>query len=145
MWPPQHSVRKVLVLEPDVYFICVNASNSDKDFAWIQDRAAGKVAAANVSAEYAQLALQGPRAEKILRPLTASALAELKSFAFQFADVAGDLGNAGINGRMGKGHFSGHCYGLLPGSEETLIDDWDPAATVDGSQGLLSEGLNQLS
>ena len=77
-------------LQPDVYFICVNASNSDKDFSWIAGHATDvdKVEIENVSAKYAQLALQGPRAEDILQPLTAASLAGLKSFRFVFADVA---------------------------------------------------------
>ena len=43
------------------YFICVNASNIDKDFAWLSRHAGAAVEVENVSAMYAQLALQGPR------------------------------------------------------------------------------------
>ena len=75
-------------VEPEAYFICVNASNIDKDFAWIRATPAPAVEVENVSARYAQLALQGPVAEKILQPLTAQPLAALKSFYFVFADVA---------------------------------------------------------
>ncbi|MGE5220113.1 MAG: glycine cleavage system aminomethyltransferase GcvT [Chloroflexota bacterium] len=96
-------------LEPDAFFICVNASNSDKDFAWIQERAGGKVMAANVSAEYAQLALQGPRAEAILRPLSPLALAELRRFAFQFADVAGVRCLVARTGYTGEDGFEIYC------------------------------------
>ena len=122
-------------LEPDVYFICVNASNSDKDFAWIQDRAAGKVAAANVSAEYAQLALQGPRAEKILRPLTASALAELKSFAFQFADVAGIRCLVARTGYTGEDGFELYCNS---GQADRL---WSALLEAGAADGLVPVGL----
>ena len=57
-------------LQPTVFFICVNAANSDKDFAWICDHASGAVEVENVSAKYGQLALQGPLAARILQPLT---------------------------------------------------------------------------
>ena len=59
-------------IEPDHFLICVNASNSDKDFAWIEKHAEGNVELENASSRYAQLALQGPLAEKILQPLTSA-------------------------------------------------------------------------
>lgn len=59
------------------YFIVVNASNTDKDFAWMKDVLSGKVGAKafdgveleNVSEQYGQLALQGPKAESVLKKL----------------------------------------------------------------------------
>ena len=57
-------------IEPDYFLICVNASNSDKDFAWIEKHAEGSIELENASSRYAQLALQGPLAEKILQLLT---------------------------------------------------------------------------
>jgi aminomethyltransferase len=75
-------------LQPEIFFICVNASNTEKDFDWIERQAAGRVEVENVSAKYAQLALQGPLAASILQPLTACDLAGLRSFFFAFADVA---------------------------------------------------------
>lgn len=43
------------------YFIVVNAANKDKDFAWMKAHAFGDVKFSDVSADYAQLALQGPK------------------------------------------------------------------------------------
>ena len=59
-------------LGDDHYFICVNAANTDKDFGWIQQHSVSfGTDVRNVSADYSQLALQGPRAarfsEKSLR------------------------------------------------------------------------------
>lgn len=52
---------------PDMYLVVVNASNIDKDFAWMQQYASHfDVDFRNASAEYAMLALQGPAAESIL-------------------------------------------------------------------------------
>ena len=96
-------------LASDEYLICVNASNSDKDFAAIEARAAGRVEVANVGSEYAQLALQGPRAVKILRSLTSSAATDLKSFAFQFADVAGARCLVARTGYTGEDGFELYC------------------------------------
>ena len=53
----------------DDYFIVVNAANKDKDFAWMTAHAEGRVVFEDVSKDIAQIALQGPAAEKILRKL----------------------------------------------------------------------------
>lgn len=54
----------------DDYFIVVNASNKEKDYQWMLDHQFGEVTFTDVSSEYAQLALQGPKAMDILRKLT---------------------------------------------------------------------------
>lgn len=52
---------------PDRYLVVVNASNTDKDFAWMQQHAGGRrVELENISDQTSMLALQGPRAEAIL-------------------------------------------------------------------------------
>ncbi len=70
-------------LAADDYFVVVNASNSDKDFEWMRESAQGlDVDVRNVSADWAQLAVQGPDAEKTLQPLTALPLASIKYYRF---------------------------------------------------------------
>ena len=52
---------------PDRYLVVVNASNVDKDFAWMQQHAGEyTVEIENISDQTTMLALQGPRAEAIL-------------------------------------------------------------------------------
>ncbi len=52
---------------PDGYMVVVNASNTDKDFAWMREHAGGfDVSLENISDEAAMLALQGPAAQAIL-------------------------------------------------------------------------------
>lgn len=64
------------------YLVVVNAGNTDKDVIWMQQQAAGfDCEVANVSAEWAQLALQGPEAEKLLAPLCGAALPD-KNYTF---------------------------------------------------------------
>jgi len=60
--------------DDDSLFLCVNASNLEKDEAWIREQARGAdVAIENRSAETALLALQGPAAARILASLTTTA------------------------------------------------------------------------
>ena len=51
----------------DHYFIVVNAANKDKDYQWMLNHQFGEVKFTDVSAQYAQLALQGPKAMDILK------------------------------------------------------------------------------
>ena len=60
----------VCKIRDDRYFVVVNASNKDKDFAWMKEHRTEAVDITDVSDQYAQIALQGPKAEGILRRLT---------------------------------------------------------------------------
>ena len=63
------------------FLVCVNASNTDKDVAWITQHAAGfNCTVRNVSDDFALLALQGPAAHAILQPLTSVDLGALKYY-----------------------------------------------------------------
>jgi aminomethyltransferase len=54
-------------LGPDRYLTVTNASNHERDHAWLADHAAGfDVTVADAAADHAMLALQGPRAREIL-------------------------------------------------------------------------------
>ncbi len=57
-------------LEAERFFVCVNAANAAKDFAWIDERAPAGATIKDVSAEYALLALQGPAAVSVVEQLT---------------------------------------------------------------------------
>jgi aminomethyltransferase len=65
------------------YMLVINASNIDKDWAWLQQQAKGHdVTLQNISDDTALLALQGPAAERILQRLTDAPLAQLAGFRF---------------------------------------------------------------
>lgn len=75
---------------PEDYFLCINAGNVDKDIAWMQEQAKGfNCTVTNRSADYAQLAIQGPRAVEIVQTLTPVNLAEVKYYHFTEGEVAG--------------------------------------------------------
>jgi aminomethyltransferase len=59
----------VYKVRDDHYFIVVNAANKDKDFAWMKEHAFGDAVFTDISEDVAQIALQGPKAETILRKL----------------------------------------------------------------------------
>ncbi|MDI6739226.1 MAG: glycine cleavage system aminomethyltransferase GcvT [Candidatus Edwardsbacteria bacterium] len=75
---------------PDHFFLVVNASNLDKDFAWLQEQAKGfDVSLKNTSNEVAQLALQGPQAEPLLQKICDLKLSEMKFYWFKVGKVDG--------------------------------------------------------
>lgn len=67
---------------PEHFLLVVNASNTDKDYAWIKKHAPDDLQVEDVSAQYAQLALQGPRAQDVLQKLSNVDLQGIKAFYF---------------------------------------------------------------
>jgi aminomethyltransferase len=122
-------------LDSDRFLVCVNASNSDKDFDWMRQQAGPGVEIANVSARYAQLALQGPLAEKILQPLTALALGELRAFHFQYGRVASISCLVSRTGYTGEDGFELYCD--MAAAEEL----WSALLNAGAADGLVPAGL----
>ncbi|MDD3587123.1 MAG: glycine cleavage system aminomethyltransferase GcvT [Thermoguttaceae bacterium] len=73
----------------DHFFIVVNASNTDKDFDWMTKHAPCGLKVENVSKQFAQLAIQGPKAQEILQKLTDFDLNTIRFFHFE-AEVVVD-------------------------------------------------------
>ena len=71
------------------YFLCVNASNQDRDFDHIsaQNRFAARID--NAGSRYSQLAIQGPRALEILEPLASIPLDPIRYYHFASGKVCG--------------------------------------------------------
>ena len=77
-------------LADDHFLLVTNAANTERDVGWIRKEVAavGDTFAVNTSSRYALIALQGPRAQEILQPLTAEDLAELPYYRFVTGEVA---------------------------------------------------------
>ena len=72
------------------FLICVNASNADKDFEWLTKHNPTDATIVNASAEYGQIAVQGPRALELVTPLVTGAdLSTLKYFHFVECEILG--------------------------------------------------------
>src|SRR6478672_6003445 len=75
--------------EGATYMLVVNASNIEKDWAWISARNTGGVDMENISDRTALLAIQGPNAVKILQELTDMDITNLKYYTFTKGKFAG--------------------------------------------------------
>lgn len=72
----------------DRYMLCINASNTDKDFQWIVENSkAFDVDVANISDRTAQLAIQGPNAEALIQKLTDVSLKDIEYYHFKIGKV----------------------------------------------------------
>ena len=98
--------------------LCVNAANTDKDFAWIAEHHHG-AEVINRSAEFSLLALQGPRATQILTGLTSLPLSQIAPFAFAEGTIAGRQTLAAHTGYTGEDGWEIYC---APSDARTLWD-----------------------
>ncbi|MSU51650.1 MAG: glycine cleavage system aminomethyltransferase GcvT, partial [Opitutus sp.] len=91
---------------PEDFFLCINAGNIEKDLAWIRGQAAGfNVTITDRCADYALLAVQGPRAAEIVQSLTGAKLGLVKYYHFAEATVAGMHCLASRTGYTGEDGF----------------------------------------
>jgi aminomethyltransferase len=89
------------------YLVCVNASNKDKDFQWMQKNNKG-ADITDESAQWGQVAVQGPKALALLDKVFAQKISEMKSFTFQVASFAGAaviIARTGYTGEAGAEIF----------------------------------------
>ncbi len=78
--------------EDDYFYLVINAANVDKDYEWIKKQSEGfDVSLENISDSVAQLALQGPNAQKVLQKLVNLDLTEIEFFHCNRNVMIGDV------------------------------------------------------
>ena len=118
------------------YLLVVNASNTDKDFQWMEGNLEGQVVIENVSDNYVQLAVQGPKAEEILQRLTDIKLQDIKFYHF-LPEVIID-GKKAIISRTGYTGEDGFEIYLAPSDGIRL---WNRILSEGKADGLVPVGL----
>jgi aminomethyltransferase len=120
----------------DRYMLVVNASNLEKDWAWVTSHAADlDVELEDVSDATALLALQGPAAREILRPLVDIDLDAVTYYRFTTGKVAGIPGTIAGTGYTGEDGFE--LY--LP--SEHAVSVWTALMKAGKGAGLAPAGL----
>jgi aminomethyltransferase len=122
-------------LAEDHYFICVNAANTDRDFDWIIQHNPVRAEVRNVSGEYSQLALQGPRALEIISKVTDITIAGLRYYWFCRTRCCGVEGLLARTGYTGEDGFE---FYFPPGESEKV---WNTLIEAGRPEGLLPAGL----
>jgi aminomethyltransferase len=121
------------------FLLVVNASNTDKDFMHLENALKTylglKPQIHNASPEFAQIAVQGPRAQAILQKLTEVNLTEIKTYWCKHGKVSGVDTLMGRTGYTGEDGFE--LY--MPWNDASQI--WQALLSAGESEGLLPCGL----
>ena len=100
----------------DRFFLVINASNIDKDWAWIQQQADGfEVTLEHQSDQYGELAIQGPEAEQVMEQTLGIPCKELAFYTFK---TIGDV----IVSRTG---YTGEDGFEVYASADNINEYWD--------------------
>ncbi len=126
----------VYMLEKNKYIIVVNASNRQKDFEWMKSRLLGSAELADVSGFIAQLALQGPMAEKILSGVLSEGSIPAQYYHFEDDCVVGGVAClVSRTGYTGEDGFELYC------DDHNAVALWDAIVGEGEKYGLLPCGL----
>ena len=87
------------------FLFCVNAANTEKDYHWISKQNCLDAKVFDTSADYSQLALQGPKAEEILTPWVEADLSGFRYFEFVLTRCCGVEGLLARTGYTGEDGF----------------------------------------
>lgn len=125
------------------WLIVVNASTREKDVAWMQRQAPGGVDVVDVSDDTALLAVQGPRAVKILEPVLemvdGQALRDVPSFGggpARLRGVATEFLFASRTGYTGEDGFEIYApWGEAPSVWDALLEAGRPHSLVPAGLG----------
>jgi aminomethyltransferase len=137
MYPQGTLVDDLLVhkMADGHYLLVVNASNQDRDFAWIREQNRSDCEVRNTGDAYTQLAVQGPRAPVILQKLTETDLGTIRYYWFTRGRVDGVECLVARTGYTGEDGFE--IY-FAPGESERL---WNRLLQAGREEGLIPCGL----
>ena len=123
----------------DHLLLVVNAGTTDKDWDWISSHRENEdIELRNVSADYCQIALQGPDALGILQKLTRLPLSEIKYYHFREGEVDGVPAIVSRTGYTGEDGFEVYAS---PDKAEQLWNRILAAGNFGADDGVLPCGL----
>ena len=104
----------VYKMESNRFFLVINASNIDKDVAWIMQHAKDfDVVVENQSEKYGEVAVQGPDTEEIVERVLGIACSELAFYTCKEVEVAGEtiiISRTGYTGEDGFEIYGSHTF-----------------------------------
>jgi aminomethyltransferase len=119
------------------FYLVINAGNIDKDFQWMLDnKGLYNVEITNISGEVAEIAIQGPKAQKILQKITGMDLDEIKFFYLK-QDVLVD----GVKCLISRTGYTGEDGFEVYASVGDIEKLWRKLLIVGEEEGLKPAGL----
>ena len=120
----------------DHYMLVVNASNIEKDWAWISKHNTMGALLENRSDDFSLLAVQGPKAQQVVQKLSDTDLSDIKFYRFTTGRIAGHsdviISNTGYTG---SGGFELYC------ANNQVEAIWTALLEVGEDQGIQPIGL----
>ena len=119
------------------YLFVVNAANREKDLAWIQNHQLNyDVTINDISDAVGLIAIQGPKAERVLQQLTTENLSEINPFTFvESIDLVGVKAMVSRTGYTGEDGFEMYA------KSQDIVKLWEMLLEVGRSEGLKPIGL----
>jgi aminomethyltransferase len=121
------------------YFVCINAANTDKDLAWLQEQREHRsdldVTIRNLSPETGMVALQGPSSAEIVKPISSVDITDMKPFTMRETEIAGVPCLAGRTGYTGEDGWEFYC------PIDRVGDLWDAIMTAGEAYNIQPIGL----
>jgi aminomethyltransferase len=141
LYPQGTFVDDVIVhrLGEDEYLLVINAGTREKDFNWVRDNTREfDCSVENLSDDFTQIAIQGPKAVELLQKLTDADLRSVKFYWVTRGTVCG-LKNILIarTGYTGEDGFE--IY--VPSDEKTSVRVWNEVLTTGKEFGAIPCGL----
>lgn len=125
-------------LDDSDYLLVINAATTPKDVAWIEEQAGifdGAFEVRNESDDWAQLALQGPRAAEVLARVVALDLASMGYYRSAFSEFAGAAALVSRTGYTGEDGFEVYLPpSLAPALADAILE-------AGAAEGLVPVGL----
>lgn len=131
-------------LADNSYLLCVNASNADKDFAWIAAKAKDHgqgfdVKVEDQSDDWSQLAIQGPTSEEAVKAVIPEdqqeTLSQLKYMKIMPLQIGGEKAFIARTGYTGE-----HGYEIYL-DNESVTDVWNKILATESATGIKPVGL----
>ncbi len=127
-------------MKADKYLFVVNAANHEKDYAWMKAHVSGDVKMTDISEDVAQIALQGPASEKILRKLTSAEYIPEKYYTF-IEDGKLNLGDRTVTCIVSKTGYTGEDGYEFYCQSGDAVDLWNKLLEAGKEEGLIPCGL----
>ncbi|MGA8429114.1 MAG: glycine cleavage system aminomethyltransferase GcvT [Candidatus Sulfotelmatobacter sp.] len=141
LYPEGTFVDDVIVhrLGDDEYLLVINAGTREKDFNWVRDNTRQfDCAVENLSDEYTQIAIQGPKAVNLLQKLTDANLSAVKFYWVTHGTLCGIpdvlIGRTGYTAEEGFEIY-------IPSDEPTSARVWGEILSVGKEFGVVPCGL----
>ena len=121
---------------PEKFLAVVNAANRGKDFEWLASRASDDVLVKDLSGDFAQIALQGPKSRDILSNITREA--DIPEKYYTFTDRAAV---AGVECMVSRTGYTGESGYELYARPEDVCTLWRALLEAGRGFGLRPAGL----